>query len=221
MKKLYLIVAVFFSLKSAHAQRLVFDRGHLDIINSNGAVRLAGQLAYSASWEQIKKNTDDINLNLTSVVIVQNMIYRSLTEINEALKDAIQVKRLGYLITDIYNNSHDVLELAKGNPVLMLFAEDSAKQLKLRGIKMVGDVSSFILKNQENVLMNYNVRDELINNTVKELQIMNAMIYTIKQNMYWAKQRGLIKAFNPWAQFMTDDENRLNEIIIRRKFLGQ
>jgi hypothetical protein len=221
MKRLFVIVFCLLGLTSTHAQRLVHDKKHLAIINSNGAVRLSAELAYHSSLEQIRKNTDDINLNLTSVVLVQNMIHRSLTEVNEALKDAIQVKRLGYLIADIYKNSNEALELAQGNPALMLFAEDSARQLKVRGIKMVADVSGFILKNNEAILINYNVRDELINNIVKELQVMNAIIYTIKQNMYWAKQRGLIKSFNPWSQYMSDDAARLNEIMWRRKFLGQ
>lgn len=221
MKRPFLMLVCLFGVITANAQRVVLDRGHLNIVNSNASVRLGAELGYHASLEKIRRNTDDIGINLSSVVLVQNMIHRSLTEVNEALRDAIQVKQMGYLINDIFKNSSEAVALAQGNPALMLFAEDTAQQLKMRGIKMVGDVSTFILDNKQDVMMNYNVRDELISKIVKELQIMNAMIYTIKQNMYWAKQRGLIKSLNPYNEYVNRDVQKLNEIITKRRILGQ
>jgi len=221
MIRLYLMLVCLFGVINAKAQRLVIDKGHLNQVNANASVRLGAELAYHASLEKIRRNTDDIGINLSSVVLVQTMIHRSLTEVNEALRDAIQVKQMGYLINDIFKNSSEAVALAQGNPALMLFAEDTAQQLKMRGLKMVGEVSTFILDNKQNVMMNYNVRDELISKIVKELQIMNAMIYTIKQNMYWAKQRGLMKSLNPYNEYINRDVQKLNEIITKRRILGQ
>src|SRR4051812_21967054 len=132
MKRLLIFVAFLLILKDSYAQRVVFDKGHLDIVNSNAASRLAAELSYHASLEQIRKNTDDIAINLTSVSLDQTMIHRSLTEVNEALKDGIQVKQMAFLIDDISRYSREAVELAKGNPELMLFAEASTQQLKYR-----------------------------------------------------------------------------------------
>jgi hypothetical protein len=217
MKCLLIFVAFLLILKDSYAQRVVFDKGHLDIVNSNAASRLAAELSYHASLEQIRKNTDDIAINLTSVSLVQTMIHRSLTEVNEALKDAIQVKQMAFLIDDIYRYSREAVELAKGNPELMLFAEASTQQLKYRGIKILGEVSSVVLQQKENVLMNYNVRDELIRKVIDELRIMNALIYGIRQNMYWAKARGVIKSINPYRQYIDKDLAIMDDIFANAK----
>jgi len=219
MKRLLILVAFLLILKDSYAQRVVFDKGHLDIVNSNAASRLAAELSYHASLEQIRKNTDDIAINLTSVSLVQTMIHRSLTEVNEALKDGIQVKQMAFLIDDIYRYSREAVELAKGNPELMLFAEASTQQLKYRGIKILGEVSSVVLQQKENVLMNYNVRDELIRKVIDELQIMNALIYGIRQNMYWAKARGVIKSINPYRQYIDKDLAIMDDILRKRQMI--
>jgi hypothetical protein len=219
MKRILILIAFLLILKDSYGQRVVFDKGHLDIINSNAATRLAGELSYHASLEQIRKNTDDIAINLASVSLVQTMIHRSLTEVNEALKDAIQVKQMAYLINDIYRYSGEAIELAKGNPELMLFAEASTQQLKYRGIKILAEVSSVVLQHKEDVLMNYNVRDELIRKVLDELRIMNALIYGIRQNMYWAKARGVIKSINPYRQYIDKDLAIMDDILRKRQMI--
>jgi hypothetical protein len=219
MKRILILIAFLLILKDSYGQRVVFDKGHLDIVNSNAATRLAGELSYHASLEQIRKNTDDIAINLASVSLVQTMIHRSLTEVNEALKDAIQVKQMAYLINDIYRYSGEAIELAKGNPELMLFAEASTQQLKYRGIKILAEVSSVVLQQKEDVLMNYNVRDELIRKVLDELRIMNALIYGIRQNMYWAKARGVIKSINPYRQYIDKDLAILDDILRKRQMI--
>jgi hypothetical protein len=219
MKRILTLIAFLLILKDSYGQRVVFDKGHLDIVNSNAATRLAGELSYHASLEQIRKNTDDIAINLASVSLVQTMIHRSLTEVNEALKDAIQVKQMAYLINDIYRYSGEAIELAKGNPELMLFAEASTQQLKYRGIKILAEVSSVVLQQKEDVLMNYNVRDELIRKVLDELRIMNALIYGIRQNMYWAKARGVIKSINPYRQYIDKDLAIMDDILRKRQMI--
>ncbi|MEN0053589.1 MAG: hypothetical protein AAGC65_07960 [Mucilaginibacter sp.] len=219
MKRTTLIIALLFGVKVSYCQRIVFDPGHLEIVNSNAATRLAAELSYDNSLEQIHKNTDDIALNLSSVALVQTMIHRSLTEVNEALKDGIQIKQLGTLVASITKYSNQALDLAKDNPELMLFAESATQQMKERGIKIVTEVSTVVLQQKEDLLMNYNVRDELIRKVVNELQIMNALAYGIWQNMYWAKERGIIKSLNPYRQYVAKDDAIMDDILRKRRII--
>ncbi len=219
MKVLIMTAILLFITRSSFSQQTVYDPGHLRVVNENGAMRVASETSYQSSLDQIKKNTNDIGLNLSSVVLAQNIIHKSLTDINEALKDGIQIKQMGYLIDDIFKNSRDAIELARGNPVLVLFAEDSARQMKERGIALVGDVSSLVLAKNENVLMNYNVRDELIRKVINELRIMNALIYGIKQNMYYAQMNGIFRTVNPYRQYMERDFQLVEDIIRKRQML--
>jgi len=207
--------------EAGFTQTVISDPGHLAIVNSNGAVRLASEVTYQSSLEQIKRNTDNIGINLSSVSLVQTIIHKSLTEVNQALRDGIQVKQMTNLINDIYKYSSETMELAKDNPALLLFAEDATRQMKERGLALVGDVSNVVLSQKENVLMNYNVRDELIGKVTRELQIMNGLIYGIRQNVYWAKKRGVIKSVNPYSQYVTKDFAIMDDILLKHKMLKQ
>lgn len=219
MKVLITCIVLSFLAENSFSQQTVFDAGHLKVVNENGATRVASEITYQSSLEQIKKNTNDIGVNLSSVVLVQNMIHQSLTGVNEALKDGIQIKQMGYLINDLFKNSREAIEIARSNPVLVLFAEDAARQMKERGVALVGDVSGFVLANKENVLMNYNVRDELIRKVIKELRIMNALIYGIKQNMYYARMNGIFRTVNPYREYMQKDFQLVDDIIRKRQML--
>lgn len=219
MKPVYLLIVSLFWVKVSYSQRIVFDPGHLEIVNSNAATRLAAEINYHNSLEQIHKNTDDIAVNLSSVALVQTMIHRSLTEVNEALKDGIQIKQLGTLISSITKYSNQALDLAKDNPELMLFAQSATQQMRDRGIKIVTEVSTVVLQQKEELMMNYNVRDELIRKVVNELQIMNALAYGIWQNMYWAKERGIIKSLNPYRQYVSKDDAIMDDILRKRQII--
>ena len=219
MKKLIIIPLLLLLSDYCFSQTVVRDPWHLSIVNANASRRLVAELGYQSSLDVIRKNTDDIAINLSSVALVQTMIHRSLTEVNEGLKDAIQIKQLGYLINDIIKYSNEAIQLARGNPALLLFAENSAREMKIRGLSLANDVSGFVLDNKKEVLINHNVRDQLIRKVVTELQIMNALIYSIKTNMYWAKQRGLIKSLNPYQQYIDKDIALIDGILQKRERL--
>lgn len=219
MKKIIVSIGFFLFAATCQAQLYVYDANHFNIIMNNGTARLAAEMTYQSSLENIHKNTDDINLNLTSVTLVQHMIHRSLTEINQTLREGLQVKQMGYLTADIIKNSNAALALAQGDPALLLFAEKAAGDLKQRSLGLVGDVSSVVLARDKHVLLNYNVRDELIKNVIEQLQIMNAIIYTIRQNMYYARARGLIHSLNPFQDYINQDLALERQVLFKRKLL--
>ncbi|MEX2565728.1 MAG: hypothetical protein WD431_07300, partial [Cyclobacteriaceae bacterium] len=56
---------------SIAAQTVVFDKEHFRIINENAAIRNISEMAYQESLDGIRKNTDDIGLNLSSLAMVE------------------------------------------------------------------------------------------------------------------------------------------------------
>lgn len=201
------------------AQTVVFDRDHFRIVNENGAMRNASELMYQQSLEGIRQNTDDIGVNTASLAMLQTIIYRSLTEVNEALKDAIQVKFIGQLFQMIHTNSNEVLEMASQDPVLLLFAEEYIRQAKAKSLSLVTEVSRFILGQGNNLFINHNVRDELLSKVRRELQLINGYMLAIKNSMYWAKINGVLKRLNPYQAYINQDINLVNRILIQKKIL--
>src|SRR3546814_18594475 len=87
-----------------------------------------------------------------------------------------------------------MLELARREPWLLLFAEDAARQLKGRGVNLAGDVSAFVLKEGRNVLMDFEKRDFLLKKITLELKVIRALAYRLYRSMYWANMNGVLQA---------------------------
>jgi hypothetical protein len=214
----YLILILISTISfGAFSQTYVFDKRHFEIVNANGAMRNISEIGYHRSLEIINNNTDDIGLNSASLALVNTMILNSLTQVNEGLKDAIQVKNIGKTILHINEVSTEVYDIAQQNPILLLFAEEYILLAKTRGLNLVTEVSSFILKESNEVLINYNVRDQLLDTVQTELQVILAYMIAVRNSMYWANVNGVIKLLNPYQDFINKDLALSNQIIQKRK----
>tara|TARA_R110002124_G_scaffold284557_4_gene461983 strand:+ start:2172 stop:2831 length:660 start_codon:yes stop_codon:yes gene_type:complete len=218
MRYLILILISAISFET-YSQTYVFDERHFAIVNANGVMRNISEIGYHRSLEIINNNTDDIGLNSASLALVNTMILNSLTQVNEGLKDAIQVKNIGKTILHINEVSTEVYDIAQQNPILLLFAEEYILQAKTRGLNLVTEVSSFILKESNEVLINYNVRDQLLDTVQTELQVILAYMIAVRNSMYWANANGVIKMLNPYQDFINKDLALSNQIIQKRKSL--
>ncbi|MBD1424040.1 hypothetical protein [Sphingobacterium arenae] len=215
--KTQLITTVFICLSTlAFGQSyvtIIYDAKHLAIVNENGAVRLVSEQAHNNMLGNIRGRIDDINVNLSSVVLVQQMIHRALTEVDEALKSGRSALHIARLVQDIGSHSAKMLETAKGEPWLLLFAEDVALQLKNRGMQLAADVSGFVLQEGKNVLMDYEKRDQLMRKIILELKVIRALVFSMERSMYWAKINGALKTANPYRNFINMDKRKADEII--------
>lgn len=215
MRKLISISCLFLliNLVDARAQSIIFDPGHFAVVNENGAVRLAAENTHHSYLNNIRNRLEDIKLNISSVVLVQNLIHNSLTQVNRALKSGISATQIVQLSSQIVQESNAMIAIASSEPYLLLFAEDVASQMKSRGIKLVSEVSAFILKEGSNVLMDYEKRDALLRKIILELKVMRALCYSMGRSMYWAKINGVLKIANPYRNFINQDTRMADEII--------
>ncbi|WP_163380185.1 hypothetical protein [Cyclobacterium sp. SYSU L10401] len=218
MKQLLTIFLLAFSFELS-AQTVVFDREHFLIINENAAMRNISEIGYQESLNGIRKNTDDIGLNVSSLAMVETMILQSLNQVNEGLKDAIQVKQIGRTLQRIYALSDETITMASQNPVLLLFAETYIRQAKERSFTLVTEVSAFVLAEGKNLLINPNVRDELLGKIQMELERIVGYLLAVRHAMYWANINGVLKKLNPYQAYINQSKNLANQILVHRHLL--
>jgi hypothetical protein len=201
------------------AQTVVFDRDHFRIINENAAIRNLSEIGYQESLNGIRKNTDDIGLNVSSLAMVETMILRSLSQVNEGLKDAIQVKQIGRVMQRIYSLSDETIDMASENPLLLLFAETYIRQARERSFTLVTEVSTFVLAEGENLLISPNVRDELLEKIQREIELIASYLLAIRNAMYWANINGLLKRLNPYQAYINQNQHLINQILLHKQIL--
>jgi hypothetical protein len=86
-----------------------------------------------------------------------------------------------------------------------------------KAVALVSDVSGFILKEGDNVLADYNGRDQLLRRVVQQLSILDGMAYGTWKAMYWARERGVLKTLNPFQSFINQDRAFATQIITNAK----
>lgn len=215
------VIAIMCLSISSLAQTIVFDRQHFNIVNENGGVRLGAENTHNSYLNNIRHRLEDININVSSVVMVQTLIHKSLTQVNRALKSGIALVQIGEISSEIIQESNSMIEIADNEPYLLLFAEDVARQMKTRGINLVSEVSAFVLKEGGNVLMDYEKRDALLRKIILELKVMRALCYSMSRSMYWAKTNGVLKTANPYRGFINQDIRMADDILRNFKLLKQ
>lgn len=221
MKKRLLTFLLGFTLCAANAQQYVFDPQYFSSVVANGAVRSIAEETHNQYLGKIHNNIDDININVGSVVTAQTIIYNGLANVNSALKDGLAVKNMAIITNDMISYLNQALELAKAEPYLLLFASNIENEMKIKALGLVSDVSGYILKSGDNVLADYNSRDQLLRRVTQRLQILDGLAYGAWSAMYWAKERGLVASLDPFQSFINKDKFFVQQIIQNAKYLHQ
>jgi len=223
MKKRMLILLLLFSLHllPCFAQEVVFDPQHFVSVTENGVVRSSAESTHDQYLGKINTNINNLNTNFGSVVLAQTIIYNGLANVNSALKDGLEVKNMAVIVADMTSYIDQALELAKAQPYLLLFADNIAAEMKQHALLLVTDISGYVLKEGDNVLADYNARDQLMRMVTQQLQLLDGLAYGAWRAMYWAKERGIIASLDPYANFINRDKAIVSRIIQNAKYLQQ
>lgn len=221
MKSLIVALLWLIPFCGTQAQEYVIDYQHFVAVTQNAAVRSSAEVTHDQYLGKINNNINDLNTNVGSVVLAQNMIYNGLSNVNSALKDGLAVKNMAVIIADMTGYINQALDMAKTEPYLLVFAGNIASEMRTRSSALVSDVSGYILKDGDNVLADYNSRDQLLRKVVTQLQILDGLAYGAWKAMYWAKERGVIASLDPFATFINQDTRIVNQIITNAKYLKQ
>jgi hypothetical protein len=217
--KYFLLFTFSFILSAACAQQYVFDPQRFSAVVANGAVRSGAEATHNDYLGKINNNVEDINTNMSAVVLAQNIIYNGLSQVNSALKDGLAVKNMAVTSADILSYLQQALALAKSDPALLLVTTQIDAECRTRAIALLSDVSGYILKSGSNILADYNARDELLKKVNTQLQIIDGLAYGAWRAMYWAQQEGVVKALNPFQDYINRDVTYVNQIIFNAKYL--
>ena len=219
MKFLFLLLAFSFYLSTLKAQEYVIDPQYLASVEANQAMRMGAEQTHNDYLNKINNNLNNLNMNVGSVVTAQSIIYNGLANVNSALKDGLEVKYMATITRDMISFVDQALTLATAQPYLLLFATGIANEMKARAVLLVSDVSGFVLKDGDNVLADYNGRDQLLRKVTMRLQILDSLAYGAWRAMYWASQQSMLYNLNPWQAYINKDKLFVQRIISAAKYL--
>lgn len=177
----------------------------LNNVNENLTLIQRGQLAITGQ--------------LTIANELQNHIYRGLSEVSGVMRSLLAVKDITEISSDILENVDKALLIAKANPILLLFAEEGAREFKTRATNLALEVGTFALKGGKENLMDSGERAKLLNFIRTELNILRGIAFGMQRSMFWAQQRGILQSLNPYSTFINIDKSIADDIIRNSKLV--
>ena len=204
--------------KSLFAQEIVIDPLTSGAIIVNSSV-INGQLnTTNNNLTAIQRGQLAVTGQLVIVNDLQNKIYNGLSQVASIVNNLTSIKEIASCGTDIVKDVGQAISIARANPVLLLFAEEGAREFQTRAITLSADVSAFVLKGGNN-LMDAGERGKLLNHIQSEMQILRGIAYGMGRAMYWAKMRGIWASLNPWAEWQNMDVRIANDVLNNAKYL--
>jgi hypothetical protein len=221
MKK-YLFM-LFFGLVAgtARSQEVVVDPTTSAAIAINSAV-INGQLnTTNNNLSLIQKGQLAVSGQLVIVNKLQNDIYAGLSQVASVINNLETIREIATCGTDIVSDVEQAMQYAESDPVLLLFAEQGAREFETRAVTLATDVSAFVLQSGGKNLMDSGERGKLLNHIEREMEILRGIAYGMQRAMYWAKIKGIWASLNPWATWQDEDKRIATDVINNAKYLKQ
>ncbi len=202
----------------ANAQTLTVDPAVSAAIAVNAGV-INGQLnTTNNKLDLIQKGQLAVTGQLVIVNDLQNKIYQGLSQVASVINNLTTIKEIAECGTDIISDVEASVKLAKSDPVLLLFAEQGARDFETRAATLAADVSAFVLKGGNN-LMDSGERGKMLNHIADEMRILRGIAYGMDRAMYWAKINGIFRSLNPWAEWQNQDVRIANDVLTNAYYL--
>lgn len=220
MKKLFILLGMLLFGMNLHAQ-IYIDPAVAAATGAHAAV-INGQLnTTNDRLTLIQRGQVAVTGQLVIVNDLQDKIYKGLSEVSSVVRNLLAVKDIANISTDIVRDVNKAMDIAGSNPVLLLFAEQGAREFKTRATNLATEVTSFVTLGGRQNLMDSGERAKLLNRIVTELTILRGVAYGMYRSMYWAKQRGILNSLNPYAGFINIDKRIADDIVRNAKYLRQ
>tara|TARA_R110002050_G_scaffold85747_9_gene182949 strand:- start:53349 stop:54035 length:687 start_codon:yes stop_codon:yes gene_type:complete len=222
MKTIFYILLLCISiLPFCNAQQIVSDPGHTLKVVINNGYRVVAERKLENETQTIKSNTNKIRDNVAKLLATKALIYKSLTEVNEVIKDGREVKYIGTLVTDIFELSTSITGTVFTNPELVLVSNKAVSDMKTQAMELYGEIAGFIAREGRDAMMDVAKRDELLRSVTLRLQIIRGVLYGLERNLYWAGVFGTWNSINPFASYISYDKLLIDDIMFNLKTIKE
>jgi hypothetical protein len=201
------------------AQELVFDPLTAGSIAVNASI-INGQLnTTNSKLDLIQKGQLAVSSQLLVANSLQNKIYNGLSQVASVINNLTTVKEIADCGIDIIHDVDGALNQVRSNPVLLLFAEQGARDFQSRATMLAADVSTFVLKGGADNLMDAGERGKLLNHIAEQMRILRGIAYGMNRAIYWARMNGIFHSLNPWSAWQNTDARIANSILANARYL--
>lgn len=219
MKKIVTIGMLVVSGTTFNSQQFVINDKLLSQITLNHGVRLGSEQTFLNSYEKQKELYDDINNKITQIIAIQEYIYQQLKNVNSALKQSKKLIYLYQYLGKIVKNSNKMLDLSAQHPEYSVLISKYYVEIGNQTIKLQQEVTSDILSEDKDFLMDAMDREMLIDKIFTRVRNINGNILYINLRLENAKKIPYLYQVPVLRNYISIDKAIVGDIIHKYKYI--
>lgn len=210
MKKyLYLISALTLGWTPTQAQQLVFDPAVVSTLVVNHTAQQAALNDIKEREGEIATTQKAITYKMGQIKDLEEKMYNSLKSVQAIVGQSKNIVYASRIAQDIGTYQGQMMDIAQGDPELLLIAAKTELELVNRTADLFTYVYQVAVIGTDVNLMTNADRLSLIRHVVDELRIMRGLSYSIVRKMRVARHAGLIKTMNPLSLKYPDNSQAI------------
>jgi hypothetical protein len=143
---------------------------------------------------------------------IQNKVFKGLSEINGALSNGLQIKRIYENMSKSVHVLDDIWELTKEAPEYSIFAVKSAQMLTERTTRVYTEVADILTSGELNLATSGD-RRLLLTSIESNTRMIYVILLQMKYSIELAKYKGFWKAVNPFQGYINTDRAIYTDIL--------
>lgn len=219
MKKYLLILPILFFYLKANAQnpyvQLYYNPQLVAQLTANQSVRVVSEKTFQNSYGKMQDLYEDANEKLVQVIAIKQQIYRTLSNVNQGLK---QGKKVQYIYEDFQKllaASGDMLELASEYPQYAVFTTKANQAIYTNATELYQLISEQALKEDQKWLMDSMERWNFLNEIHSRIRVMLGYCRSIIHYIENAKYKSYFRHFQALDAWCQQDSALVREILLR------
>jgi hypothetical protein len=184
---------------NVRAQQLVFDPAVVSTLVVNHTAQQSALKDIKNSESEIAAAQKVIAVQMSYIRELEQKMYNSLRNVSMVITGAKDIVYASQIAKDIGAYQKQMVEIATGDPILMVVALKTEAALIQRTADLFTYIYTVAFVCGDINLMNNKARLDIIKHVVRELRIMRGMAYGIVRKMRVAKYAGVMKTLNPFG----------------------
>ncbi len=214
MKKVILLSLIFVSVGATTiAQTIYLDASVIVALDTYDRSLKAKQDDTHNLQQRIRNGQTFVQAQLQTANNLHERFLKGLTEVNSVIRDALAVKRIYEVSSDIIAELQDAVRVTTEYPHYAIFASRAINNFRQRSISLSTDVTR-VITGGENNLMDAGERHRLLAEILVELRLMRGAAYGISFSIKRAVQVGFFKSLNPFQSWVNHDAHLIRGILV-------
>ena len=210
MKKILFILVVASTLTQvAYSQKAVLDITCMETLIANHKVQ-------HTSFSKVKENEAQISLiqkqiseKMVQIEFFQSKFYNSLKSVEAIIKTGKDIIYCTDIAADIGKYQKQMVELAVGDPALLLVSAKTELELVNRTADLTQYIYQVAIVGTDVNLMDNKQRIDLLKYVINELRNMRGIAYAVCRQMKTAKRNGVLQTLAPGVFKYKDNRSKL------------